>query len=138
MDQPKAFWFKQALLPDGWSDNVRIELDKDGNIAVAYSISSDSMFPGIRYAGRLATDPLGTLPYAEGVIKNGTGTQGSNRYGDYSSLNVDPTDGCTFWVTNMYGIGSSWNTQIATMKFPECGNAPPLDFQIFLPSALKD
>ena len=90
------------------------------NIAVAYSISSSSMFPGIRYAGRLATDPLGTLPQAEGTIQDGTGTQGSNRYGDYSAISVDPADDCTFWVTNMYGTGGQWATKIATLKFPNC------------------
>ena len=38
-----------------------IAMDRDGNIAVGYSVSSSTTFPSIRYAGRLATDPLGQI-----------------------------------------------------------------------------
>ena len=36
-------------------------MDGNQNIAVGYSASSATLFPGIRYAGRLRTDPSNTL-----------------------------------------------------------------------------
>jgi hypothetical protein len=80
-----------------------ISIDKDSNIALGYSVSSNSVFPSIRYAGRLATDTLDTLPQGEATIINGSFSQkGTNRWGDYSSMNVDPADDCTFWYTQEY------------------------------------
>src|SRR5207248_8682247 len=79
-------------------------MDRDGNIAVGYSVSSSSMFPAIRYAGRLGTDPLNTLAQGEATLYAGIGSQTGtgNRWGDYSTLSVDPTDDCTFWYTTEY------------------------------------
>ena len=66
--------------------------DKQGNIAVAYSVSaSTSVYPGLRYAGRLATDPAGTLQ-AEATIVSGTAANSANRWGDYAQLSVDDPD----------------------------------------------
>ncbi|MGB1253040.1 MAG: GEVED domain-containing protein, partial [Candidatus Promineifilaceae bacterium] len=100
-------------------------LDQDGNMAVAYNVSSSSIFPGLRYAGRLANDPLGTLLQGEGLIIDGSGANGSIRYGDYSQLNVDPADDCTFWFTGQYNPSSQWSTRIATFKFDSCGQSTP-------------
>jgi hypothetical protein len=105
-----------------------INMDKYGNIALGYSVSSSSLFPSIRYAGRLALDPLGTLPVAETTLQAGGGSQtASSRWGDYSSLSVDPTDDCTFWYTQEYYPASSdrnWSTRIGAFRFPGC--PPPL------------
>jgi fibronectin type 3 domain-containing protein len=108
-----------------------IAQDRNGDIAVGYSVSdSVSVYPGIRYAGRLATDSLGTLG-AESAVINGSASQtGSfaNRWGDYSSMSIDPADDCTFWYTNEYiAVGGSfnWNTRIAAFKFPSCGTSTP-------------
>jgi hypothetical protein len=100
-------------------------LDSAGNLAVGYSVSNATdVFPGIRYAGRAAGDPLGTLGN-EGVLINGSGSQlVSARWGDYTSLNVDPMDGCTFWYVNEYYATSSargWQTRIGTFRLPGCG-----------------
>lgn len=104
-------------------------MDWQGNIAIGYSAVSSTVFPGIRYTGRLAGDPLGTMTLGEGTIVNGSGIQRStnNRWGDYSSLNVDPTDDCTFWYVNEYytaaGQASSvagWQTRIGSFKLPGC------------------
>ncbi|WP_117213699.1 hypothetical protein [Allorhizocola rhizosphaerae] len=97
--------------------------DRAGNMAIGYSISSATMFPGIRYTGRLATDPLNTLPQGEGVIINGTGAQtGSARWGDYTSMNIDPVDDCTYWYVNQYyaATGGTWRTRIGHFRFPTC------------------
>ena len=104
-----------------------IAMDKAGNIALGYSVSSTSVFPSIRYAGREAVDPAGTLPQGEASIIAGAVSQtGSTRWGDYSSMNVDPADDCTFWYTNEYvGAGGLWRTRIASFNFPSCLALPP-------------
>lgn len=101
-----------------------IAMDKVGNMALGYSASSGSLFPSIRYTGRLATDPLGTMQ-TENLIKAGGGSQlkNLNRWGDYSSMAVDPRDDCTFWYTTEYLTSNgtfNWSTQIASFKFPSC------------------
>lgn len=103
-------------------------MDGDGNIALGFSVSSTTTFPSIRYVGRLATDPLGTLPQGETDLVAGSGSQTAffpaNRWGDYSMLAVDPTDNCTFWYTQEYYTATSsreWQTRIGSFKFPSCG-----------------
>jgi uncharacterized repeat protein (TIGR01451 family) len=111
-----------------------MSMDKFGNIALGYSVSSDSVFPGIRYAGRLATDPAGTMPQGEFTLVSGTASQPpimctngpcGNRWGDYASMNVDPVDDCTFWFTSeymrLYGPSPNWATRIGEFRFPDCG-----------------
>jgi len=99
-------------------------LDASGNLAVGYSVSSARQYPSIRYAGRLATDPLGELSQGEAIIIAGRGSQtGTNRWGDYSAMQIDPSDGCTFWYTNEYYSRSSsadWQTRIASFRYPSC------------------
>src|SRR6185369_4874202 len=107
--------------------------DHQGNLAVGYNVSSGAaggnVFPGIRYAGRLATDPPGGLFQGEDTLTAGTGVQLStgNRWGDYSALAVDPSDDCTFWYTTEYytaaGQAAStvgWQTRIGRFKFTQC------------------
>jgi hypothetical protein len=104
-----------------------IAMDQNGDIALGYSISSGSTFPSINYTGRVPTDPLGTME-AEKTIIAGGGSQlpshgNLNRWGDYSSMSIDPVDDCTFWYTNQYlpNSGSfNWSTRIASFKFPTC------------------
>ncbi len=100
-----------------------IAMDKNGSIALGYSASGASLFPGIRYTGRLASDPLGQMTQGEGIMYSGTGYQsGVNRWGDYSSLSVDPVDDCTFWYTTEYNNskGWAWGTKIGSFKLPGC------------------
>jgi len=103
-----------------------IAMDGDGNIAMGYSISSQTVYPGIRYTGRLASDPSGTMPQGEYTVIDGAGSQtGTTRWGDYSSMNVDPSDDCTFWYTNEYMPATGgWRTRIASFRFPTCGGEP--------------
>ncbi|MFP6639333.1 MAG: hypothetical protein VCC04_03740, partial [Myxococcota bacterium] len=100
-----------------------IAMDKDGNIALGYSVGSSSLNAGIRYTGRLSTDPAGVMTQSETTIANGGSQQWNDRWGDYSSMNVDPSDGCTFWYTNEYmpaGGNGNWTTKIASFAFDEC------------------
>ena len=100
-------------------------MDKQGNLAIGYSTSSSSLFPDIRYTGRLVSDAPNTLQ-AEATITNGFGSQsGSNlaRWGDYSSMTIDPVDQCTFWYSTEYLLSTgafNWSTRIASFKFPGC------------------
>ncbi len=95
-------------------------MDGAGNIAMAYSITNSNaaspVFAGARYASRLSTAALGTMGL-ESVIRNGVNAQGDadaivepQRWGDYSTLSVDPLDDSTFWFTTHYagagGIGA--------------------------------
>jgi hypothetical protein len=107
-----------------------IAMDQSGNIALGYSVSSGSINPGLRFTGRVPTDTLGTME-AESTIKTGTGSQLSNlnRWGDYSSMSVDPVDDCTFWYTNEYLKANgtfNWSTWIASFKFSGCGSTTPV------------
>lgn len=101
-------------------------MDSAGNIALGYSAANEVTYPSIRYSGRLFTDAPGTMPQGEGEIVAGAGSQLStgSRWGDYSSLNVDPTDDCTFWYVNEYYPVTStanWTLRVGAFKFDECG-----------------
>ena len=113
-----------TLSPDAtnrWMSSIAA--DQDGNIAIGYNVSDAvSVFPGMRYAGRLVSDPAGTLPRGEFSIIEGSAANGSNRWGDYSQMQVDPIDGCTFWYTAQYNATSQYSTRIASFRFDECGD----------------
>ncbi len=103
-----------------------LAIDRGGNMALAYSTSSSTTFPSIKYAGRLAADPVNTFSYTEQTLFTGTASQtGSSRWGDYSSVMLDP-DGCTFWIANEYAnpvsqtFDKRWKTHIGAFKYPEC------------------
>ena len=110
-----------------------LAVDRDGNIAVGYSVSSSSLFPGIRYAGRLASDPPSQLGQAETTLIAGAGAQTNTcggspceRWGDYAAMSVDPSDDCTFWFTTEYyeTSGGNWQTRIGSFRFPSCSSSP--------------
>ncbi|MCI0521714.1 MAG: hypothetical protein L0Z70_15825 [Chloroflexi bacterium] len=118
-----------------------IAMDKNGNIALGYSVVNGvDVYPGIRYTGRMSGDPLGMMSLGEGVVINGGGAQTTtnSRWGDYTSLNIDPVDDCTFWYVNEYyevgglplplppaplpppGTTAPWQTRIASFTLPGC------------------
>ncbi len=119
-----------------------IAQDKNGGMALGFSVvNGTNVFPGIRYTGRLAGDTLGEMPQGEATIINGSGVQTTtnSRWGDYTSMNVDPADDCTFWYVNEYyevsgvplplpppplpppGTTAPWQTRIGSFKLPGCG-----------------
>ncbi|MFB9067280.1 proprotein convertase P-domain-containing protein [Pseudofulvimonas gallinarii] len=100
-----------------------ISMDRTGNIALGYGTNNGTApnYPSLRYTGRLAGDPLGTMPQGENTIATGAASNSSNRFGDYSSMNVDPVDDCTFWYTHQYNpTNGQWQTRIASFKFDAC------------------
>jgi hypothetical protein len=100
-------------------------MDRAGNIALGFSVSNNGMYPSIRYVTREADDPPGQLPGGEVSLIEGTGAQlGSfKRWGDYSTMSVDPVDGCTFWYTQEYYANSGFfdfKTRIGSFRMPGC------------------
>lgn len=101
-----------------------VAMDKIGDLAIGYSVSSGAVYPAIAFAGRVPSDPAGALE-AETTITNGSGSQTGtlSRWGDYSAMTVDPVDDCTFWYTQEYLVTNgtwNWNTHIANFAFPGC------------------
>ena len=106
-----------------------IASDKNGDVAIGYSVSSSSMHPAIFYTGRAPGDPLGTMQ-SETLLFQGLGSQtsGLSRWGDYSAMRIDPGDDCTFWYTTEYipADGTfNWHTRVGSFRFNTCGAPPP-------------
>jgi Abnormal spindle-like microcephaly-assoc'd, ASPM-SPD-2-Hydin len=100
-------------------------MDKANDIAIGYSASSATINPAIRFTGRVPGDPAGTLQ-TEASMLEGTGSQtaGLSRWGDYTALQVDPSDDCTFWYTNQYQKVNgtfNWSSHIGSFVFSNCG-----------------
>jgi hypothetical protein len=104
------------------------------DLALGYTKSSSSTFPGVFYAGRQGTDPLNTLQ-AETLIKAGeinyTSFEFSSprRWGDYTGMTIDP-DGTTFWYLGEYSKNTGttqgrWGTYIASMSYASCTTGGP-------------
>jgi hypothetical protein len=101
-----------------------IAQDKLGDIALGFSASSASVDPSVLYTGRVPTDAVGTMEGPKLVVK-GTGVQEatSDRWGDYSSMAIDPVDDCTFYYTQEYikTTGSfNWSTRVNSFRFAGC------------------
>jgi hypothetical protein len=122
--------FQQGTLTSSgtslWMGSVA--MDKVGDLALGFSESSSTIHPTVAFTGRTPSDPLGTMEGIK-IIFAGSGSQtggtvnGGNRWGDYSSMAIDPSNDCTFWYVNEY-IPSNGNfnfhTRIASFKFPTC------------------
>lgn len=109
-----------------------IAMDQAGNLALGYNVSNDgvsphpTVFPGVRIVGRLASDPLGEMTTPEVHLADGgavNGTSGGQRWGDYSAIRVDPSDGCTFWYTTEYVPAGGQQTHVGAVRFPTCNPA---------------
>ena len=136
-DQAAVRWYELANTGSGWAvshqgtyspdatDNrwlASAGYDNSGDVLMAFNASSATNHPSLRWTGRLQGDPNGTMSIAEQTILAGSQSQpASNRWGDYSSLSLDPLDGCTFWSTGQYSNGSSgWGTKIAELRLSTC------------------
>jgi hypothetical protein len=119
-----------------------LAVDETGNMAIGYSVSDSTTSPAVRYAGRLASDPLSTLGQGETTLVQGTGYQCcsfsdgtvNTRWGDYSAMTIDP-DGCTFWYIGEYTnaqpttlrgpTGNNWQTRVGSFQLPGCSSTTP-------------
>src|SRR5207253_9916755 len=119
---PVTVYQQSTYQPDTtWRWMGSAAMDGQGNLAIGFRASSSSIHPQLRYAGRLATDPINTLTQGEAHLYDGAGSQtgSGNRWGDYSSLTIDPVDDTTFWYTNEYYSSTtsySRRTRIGSFK----------------------
>jgi len=117
--------------PDGASRWLgSIAMNDNGDIALAYSVSSTSISPSLRFTSRAPADPLGQMTQAETSIVNGSGYQAhsASRWGDYAQLTPDPVDGTSFWFTGEYTnsvSSASWRTRIAKLELTNTPPPPP-------------
>ena len=120
--------FQQGTLVDATVDYWlgSVAMDKVGDLALGFSASGKQLPPSIYVAGRAPTDAAGILS-GPLVIAGGAGVQVQSykRWGDYSSMTLDPTDDCTFWYTNEYypvagNFSFAWSTHIGSFKFDSC------------------
>jgi hypothetical protein len=109
-----------------------VAMNVNGDMDLAYTVSSGSMYPSIYFTGRKAADPINTMTVTEGIIQTGTASMtGATRWGDYAAMNVDPSDNATFWTTNEY-IGTyggtwPWSTKIASCRWTNQPTVATLD-----------
>lgn len=127
MNQESVYAGDAANTENRWMGSIA--MDASGNMALGYSVSNSATYPSIRYTGRISTDPVNTLPQGETSMIAGTGSQThiAARWGDYSMMAVDASDGCTFWFTQEYYATTSsagWQTRIGSFKFPSCTTEP--------------
>ncbi len=98
--------------------------DNVDDVLVGYSESSTSVYSSVAVAGREFTDTLGTLsPEVFSVNGSGSQTDTGNRWGDYSTMEIDPSDNCTFFYTTEYYTATGtfgWSTDVSSWKFPTC------------------
>lgn len=108
-----------------------ISIDQSRNIGVGYTVSSDTTFPSVRYTGRTPGEPPGLLLdevscVAGGGVQTVVDPSGrAGRWGDYSSMSIDPVDQCTFWLSVEYVAvtgAANWENRICSFRFPECGD----------------
>jgi hypothetical protein len=105
-------------------------MDGVGNIAIGYSLSSGSIYPAVAFAAHTPGLPDGTMG-AEKILQAGAGAQTTySRWGDYTSLRIDPSDDTTFWYTNEYYTKNSrlfnymWATAISSFTVGASTNPP--------------
>jgi len=116
--------FQQGTVaPDGtsrWLSSAA--MDKAGNILIGYSASSLKILPSIMISGRETADPLGTVRAEQNVLASQRSQTNSNRWGDYSSVTVDPDDDCTFYFGTEYlePQKANWSTKVLKIRFTTC------------------
>ena len=108
-----------------WRWMPSVGVDQNGNTAIGYSTSSTTIYPSIRYAGRLAGDPPSNLAQGEAIMFPGVGFHSGVRWGDYTRTEIDPSDGLSFWHINQYAQSGTWHTRIGKFAFPAVVNCTP-------------
>jgi hypothetical protein len=110
--------------PDGqfrWMASPAI--DREGNIGIGYSFGGLPHFAGQRFAGRLASDPLGQLTLGETILVDGEAPQTNTlRWEDYSQTAIDPSDDCTIWYVGDYykKDATNYSTKIGAFRMGGC------------------
>lgn len=110
--------------PDGdyrWMPSIA--MDRKGDIAIGYSFGGRSSFAGQRFAARLAADQKGQMSLHETVVAEGQAAQTNTlRWEDYTTLDIDPVDDCTFWYVGDYlkTGAENYSSRIGALRLPGC------------------
>jgi hypothetical protein len=101
-------------------------IDGKGNIGIGYSFGGRENFPGQRFAGRLAGDPLGVLTLKEAVLVEGEAAQSQMRWEDYTQTAVDPSDDMTIWYVGDYlkKGATSYSSRIGAFRLTGAAVSP--------------
>jgi len=126
LDSDRTVWLRQqgTYSPEGfyrWMASP--SMDRFGNIGIGYSFGGLPHFPGQRFSGRLATDPLGRLTLKETVLVVGEASQiNTLRWEDYTQTAVDPSDDCSIWYVGDYlkEGAETYSTKIGMFRMPGC------------------
>jgi hypothetical protein len=102
-----------------------IAMDKAGDMALAFSESNaTTVHPSLSFTGRVPSDPPNKMESVARIFTAKGSATDASRWGDYSSMVVDPSDDCTFWYVNQYlptiGPALNFKTRVASLKFPTC------------------
>lgn len=102
-----------------------LAMDKVGNMALGFSESNaSSLYPSVAFTGRVPGDTANTMESLKTIFSAQGSETDTNRWGDYTSMLIDPSDDCTFWYVDQYipttGSGINFRTRVATLKFPTC------------------
>jgi hypothetical protein len=109
---PRNFWIPSCAMSG------------QGHMALGCSVAGSSENAEIATAGRLASDPLGSIQSpTTAVTSSSTYNIGSQnnlyRWGDFSVTTVDPVDDMTFWTVQEYcNANNSWGVQVIKLLAP--------------------
>jgi len=122
---PKVF--QQGTVTHGanslWMGSIA--MDKVGDMALGFSESNAStVHPSLSFTGRVPSDPKNKMESVARIFTAKGSATDAGRWGDYSSMVIDPSDDCTFWYVNQYlatvGKAIDFHTRLASLKFPTC------------------
>jgi hypothetical protein len=108
-------------------------LDRVGNLGIGYTRGGSGDFSSVFVNGREASDPPGTLQTEVECVRGTGADTAGGRWGDYSTVSLDPVDGCTFWAHQEYVqlTGSAqWDTRWCSFSFPSCTGVEPTDYTL--------
>jgi uncharacterized membrane protein len=140
-DQGGAFYVNKesTFSPDvstyRWMGSIA--QNSSGDLGLGYSTSGVTSVPGISVTGlKNGTDDLMELGQRmyNGNDQSYQGTY--SRWGDYSSVSVDPSDDCSFWYTNEYvkppvlSFDFLWQTVVGKFSFGTCSGSTPSSFAL--------
>lgn len=97
-----------------------ISTNKLGDVVMTGSVTGATTYTNVFYAARKKSDPLDTLRNPVLVTNNTSlpfnfgplSAVDGQRWGDYSSIFVDPCNDANFWISGMYaGVQNGWSIQ---------------------------
>ena len=91
-----------------------IYTDANHRAAIVFAKSRSGEFASVQAAGRLESDPVGTM--STPVQLDIGMTTASGRWGDYFDIGLDPTDNSTFWMVGEIQKNTGWQTVINSFE----------------------